>query len=90
MRKILLSGLLLGAGLASNATHAAQPRPGFSSETVDLEVARANARAGRDLTEEQVDLLRKYGCLSGTDHPACKTTGTRPDTTERRHPRQGN
>ena len=40
-------------------------------ELSDTESARANARAGGPVSARDAELLERYGCLSGTDSPAC-------------------
>lgn len=37
----------------------------------DLEHARANARAGGPISEQDAELLERYGCLSGTRSTFC-------------------
>lgn len=37
----------------------------------DVEHARANARAGGPVSEQDAELLERYGCTSGTDNPVC-------------------
>ncbi len=41
-------------------------------EALELEAARANARAGGPVSERDRELLERYGCLSGTNSPVCK------------------
>ncbi len=43
----------------------------------DVERARANARAGGPVSEYDADLLRRYGCHSGTENPICKPWNAR-------------
>lgn len=38
----------------------------------DVEAARANARAGGPTNAYDADLLRRYGCLSGTRSSFCR------------------
>lgn len=42
----------------------------------DLESARANARAGGPVSEYDAELLRRYGCLSGTRNQFCEQLRT--------------
>jgi len=42
------------------------------TEAAELEHARGNARAGGPVSERDVELLNRYGCLSGTDSAFCK------------------
>jgi hypothetical protein len=39
----------------------------------EVEAARANARAGGPTNAYDADLLRRYGCLSGTNSSFCKS-----------------
>lgn len=41
-------------------------------EAAELEHARANARAGGPVSERDKELLERYGCTSGTNHPICR------------------
>lgn len=50
---------------------AASPARAGIGEAGEVEAARANARAGGPVSEHQVYLLERYGCLSGTDNPVC-------------------
>lgn len=38
----------------------------------DVEHARANARAGGPVSEQDAELLERYGCLSGTKSDFCR------------------
>lgn len=40
-------------------------------EAMELEHARANARAGGPVSARDRELLERYGCLSGTNNPVC-------------------
>lgn len=46
---------------------------------VELEAARANARAGGPVSERDRELLERHGCLSGTDSPVCRPRFYRHD-----------
>ena len=37
----------------------------------EVENARANARAGGPTSQNQADILKRWGCESGTKSPAC-------------------
>jgi hypothetical protein len=39
---------------------------------MELEHARANARAGGPIAADEAELLERYGCLSGTKNPFCE------------------
>lgn len=41
-------------------------------EAMDLERARANARAGGPVSERDAELLERHGCLSGTNSAFCR------------------
>ena len=57
-------------------------------EAGELEAARANARAGGPTNERDAWLLRRYGCLSGTDSDFCRNLSRRHHT-QRRFNRSG-
>lgn len=48
-----------------------QAHAGSLSGAIDLEAARANARAGGPTSPYDQDLLRMYGCSSGTVSKYC-------------------
>lgn len=48
------------------------------AEAAELEAARANARAGGPVSERDAELLRRYGCTSGTINPVCPGQHYRP------------
>jgi len=50
---------------------------------IDVERARANARAGGPVSEYDADLLRRYGCHSATSHPICDPRLKKPRKTQR-------
>lgn len=56
-------------------------------EAVELEHARANARAGGPISERDAELLERYGCLSGTNNPFCTRNAVR-DSKPRRKRRE--
>jgi len=69
-RRSLLALMLVGAcGMALIPRDAAA---GGLVEAGELEHARANARAGGPVSEQDAELLQRYGCLSGTNSPACR------------------
>jgi hypothetical protein len=45
---------------------------GNLGEAMEVEAARANARAGGPVSERDAELLERYGCLSGTNSAFCK------------------
>ena len=69
-RRSLLALILVGAGGLAATPGAATA--GGLVEAGELEHARANARAGGPVSEQDAELLQRYGCLSGTDSPACR------------------
>lgn len=69
-----MNGTLLSLVLGSAAILAAQTvgaSAGGLVEAGELEHARANARAGGPVSEQDADLLQRYGCTSGTNNPVC-------------------
>lgn len=67
MRGILMTGLVLSL--------MAMPAPVSArglGEAMDLERARANARAGGPVSEHDAYLLERHGCLSGTNSAFCR------------------
>ena len=38
----------------------------------EVEAARANARAGGPISEQDAEMLERYGCLSGTRNAFCQ------------------
>jgi len=64
------------------AVLAALASPVAADTYMEVEAARANARAGGPVSERDAELLERYGCLSGTRNPICErpdavaTTGT--------------
>ncbi len=65
---------LLGAVAAAALAAAAAP-PAHAQWASDVEAARARARAGGPISEEDRYLLQQYGALSGT--PGFSPGGTR-------------
>ena len=66
----LLALVVVGAGSLALAPQAALA--GGLVEAGELEHARANARAGGPVSEQDAELLQRYGCLSGTNSPVCR------------------
>ncbi len=62
---------LLAIAATGLLTLSAPAHAGGFGEAGELEHARANARAGGPLSERDVELLERWGCLSGTEHPLC-------------------
>lgn len=58
------------------------------AEAAELEAARANARAGGPVSERDAELLRRYGCSSGTVNPVCPGQRYRPYRGKRYRPYQ--
>lgn len=71
MQRAMTTALGLAA-LAMTVPLSAPAMAGVGGEAARLESARANARAGGPVSEDQADLLRRYGCLSGTDNDFCR------------------
>lgn len=66
--------LAIGATLAI-ASPAAAAGLGTAME---LEAARANARAGGPVSARDAELLERHGCLSGTRNDFCRRLENRP------------
>ena len=66
MRRSILAIAGFGALIA------AAPTVASAQSYWDLEHARANARAGGPISEQDAELLERYGCLSGTNSAFCK------------------
>ncbi len=58
-------------GLASAAAFA--PAESRADTKVDVEQARANALAGGPINRQDAELLRRYGCESGTRVAYCES-----------------
>jgi len=64
--------------VAAAAALAALGAPSAGAQTyMELEAARANARAGGPISGRDAELLERYGCLSGTKSAFCKQLGER-------------
>lgn len=69
--RIAISGMLAltAAGILGASGPAAARGLGAAME---VEAARANARAGGPVSERDKELLERYGCLSGTNNDFCR------------------
>lgn len=84
MNRTMMAAVVAAAGLAAGLAPA-HAFGGLGGEAMELEAARANARAGGPVSERDAELLRKYGCLSGTDNDFCrKLEGRSQDKPHRR------
>lgn len=72
-------------GSLSLALGSPEVAAGSLSGAIDLEPARANARAGGPTSEYDRDLLRRYGCSSGTHSKYCPSYRKRSHRIHRRH-----
>jgi hypothetical protein len=61
--------LCAGLGMASS--------PASAQTYMELEAARANARAGGPVSGRDAELLERYGCLSGTNSDFCRKLSAR-------------
>jgi hypothetical protein len=61
---------------------------GLGGEAMELESARANARAGGPLSERDKELLERYGCLSGTKSDFCEKLNRRTPSAGSSYPRK--
>lgn len=87
MRKVTMAAVVVAAGLAAGIAPASA-FGGLGGEAMELEAARANARAGGPVSERDAELLRKYGCLSGTDNDFCRKLEGRSEEKPRRRTRR--
>lgn len=78
MHRILVVaiGALIGLSLPAGA--------GGLGTAMELEAARANARAGGPVSSRDAELLERYGCLSGTNNDFCRRLEHRPLPNETR------
>lgn len=67
MNKLILAVSALALASLSNPVTAR----GFGA-ALELESARANARAGGPVSERDAELLERHGCLSGTASAFCR------------------
>ena len=67
MRLSALAALSLLAVMAAGVPDAKADNP------YEVEASRARAKFGFSLDDRDVELLRRYGCYSRTDHPVCDT-----------------
>jgi hypothetical protein len=77
---VMTAGLMM---LAATVPAAA----GGLVEAGELEAARANARAGGPVSERDAELLRRYGCTSGTKSWACRSASHRQPHYSKRYRR---
>ena len=80
----------LAGSMALAAAALAMTAPSIvSAQTYwDVEAARANARAGGPTNAFDADLLRRYGCLSGTNSRFCERLSHGGDRRYYRKPRR--
>jgi hypothetical protein len=67
MRLAAIAVLSLAAVTVLGAPNARADNP------LEVESARAHAKFGYVLDDRDIELLRRYGCYSRTDHPVCDT-----------------
>ncbi len=87
MYRLRMGSIAAAAVLAAGLTPA-HAFGGIGGEAMELEAARANARAGGPVSERDAELLRKYGCLSGTDNDFCRKLEGRSQEKPRRRSRR--
>lgn len=51
---------------------ASAPNPASADLPADVESARGNARAGGPVSPHDAELLKRWGCTSGTRSRACR------------------
>ena len=61
---------LAALGIAGLAV--AGPTSVAADTWLEVEHARANARAGGPISEQDAEMLERYGCLSGTRNKFCQ------------------
>jgi hypothetical protein len=67
-----MRGLILWLAAAAGVAVLSLPASaGGIVEAAELEHARANARAGGPVSEQDAELLQRWGCSSGTQNPVC-------------------
>ena len=87
MNRTMMAAVVAAAGLAAGVAPASA-FGGLGGGALALEAARANARAGGPVSEHDAELLRKYGCLSGTDNDFCRRLEGRSEGKPRRRSRR--
>ena len=86
--------MMIVAAIGAGALAALGPAPARADSYWELEHARANARAlhsmgvGRGDTVRDAELLKRYGCLSGTGSAFCKKLSQRDKRAYRQKPRR--
>jgi hypothetical protein len=64
--------IVTAAAFGLGALALAGPGAARADSYWDLEHARANARAGGPVSEQDAELLERWGCLSGTQSSFCE------------------
>lgn len=82
--KMRTIGALCGLAGAALLTPWSPASAAGLGEAMELEHARANARAGGPVSARDRELLERYGCLSGTNSPVCRQGGYRYEEPPRR------
>ncbi len=80
---------IAAAAFGLGALAIASPGSARADSYWDLEHARANARAGGPVSEQDAELLERWGCLSGTQSRFCenlRVQNKREWSTTRRKP----
>lgn len=86
LRTSIIAAVALAAVSGFELVATSAPAAAFGlGEAGDLEHARANARAGGPVSDYDADLLKRYGCLSGTDYPLCHQLSGRSERVHRQH-----
>jgi hypothetical protein len=67
MRTTIIAFAIFGLAAAAQTAQA-----GGLSAALEVEHARANARAGGPISSRDAELLEQYGCTSGTDSAFCR------------------
>jgi hypothetical protein len=67
MRTLIITLAILGVAAAVKPAMA-----GGLSAALEVEHARANARAGGPISSRDAELLEQYGCTSGTESAFCR------------------
>ena len=67
-----IAGIATLAALAIAGLPIASPTSVAADTWLEVEHARANARAGGPISEQDAEMLERYGCLSGTRNAFCQ------------------